>query len=193
MQKQVQDEQAGLGFAGRFGAGLPRVGDGSLLFLMHLLSKRKPAEQGGTRIGIVLSGSPLFNGGAGSGESEIRRWILENDWLEAIIALPNDLFYNTGIGTYIWVLSNHKDAARKGQVQLIDATAMHAPMRKSLGSKRKFLSEEQIAEIAKLHEAGENAPNSKVFATTDFGYRRITVERPLRLRFSVTPDKLGMV
>lgn len=191
MQKQVQDEQAGLGFAGRFGAGLPRVGDGSLLFLMHLLSKRKPAEQGGTRIGIVLSGSPLFNGGAGSGESEIRRWILENDWLEAIIALPNDLFYNTGIGTYIWVLSNHKDAARKGQVQLIDATAMHAPMRKSLGSKRKFLSEEQIAEIAKLHEAGENAPNSKVFATTDFGYRRITVERPLRLRFSVTPDKLA--
>ncbi|KIH81613.1 type I restriction-modification system subunit M [Pseudomonas batumici] len=191
VQKQVQDEQTNLGFAGRFGAGLPRVGDGSLLFLMHLLSKRKPAEQGGTRIGIVLSGSPLFNGGAGSGESEIRRWILENDWLEAIIALPNDLFYNTGIGTYIWVLSNHKDATRKGQVQLIDATAMHAPMRKSLGSKRKFLSEQQIAEITKLHEAGENAPNSKVFATTDFGYRRITVERPLRLRFSVTSDKLA--
>ncbi|KWV80496.1 Type I restriction enzyme EcoKI M protein [Pseudomonas fluorescens] len=191
VQKQVQDEQASLGFAGRFGAGLPRVGDGSLLFLMHLLSKRKPVEQGGTRIGIVLSGSPLFNGGAGSGESEIRRWILENDWLEAIIALPNDLFYNTSIGTYIWVLSNHKDAARKGQVQLIDATAMHAPMRKSLGSKRKFLSEEQIAEIAKLHEAGESGVNSKVFATTDFGYRRITVERPLRLRFSVTPDKLA--
>lgn len=191
VQKQVQDEQVGLGFAGRFGAGLPRVGDGSLLFLMHLLSKRKPVEQGGTRIGIVLSGSPLFNGGAGSGESEIRRWILENDWLEAIIALPNDLFYNTGIGTYIWVLSNHKDAARKGQVQLIDATAMHVPMRKSLGSKRKFLSEDQIAEIAKLHEAGENAANSKVFASTDFGYRRITVERPLRLRFSVTSDKLA--
>lgn len=194
VQKQVQDEQASLGFAGRFGAGLPRVGDGSLLFLMHLLSKRKPVELGGSRIGIVLSGSPLFNGGAGSGESEIRRWILENDWLEAIIALPNDLFYNTGIGTYIWVLSNHKDAARKGKVQLIDATAMHAPMRKSLGSKRKFLSEEQIAEIAKLHEAGESGEsgeNSKVFATTDFGYRRITVERPLRLRFSVTPDKLA--
>ncbi|MCF5053070.1 N-6 DNA methylase [Pseudomonas syringae] len=191
VQKQVQDEQVGLGFAGRFGAGLPRVGDGSLLFLMHLLSKRKPVEQGGTRIGIVLSGSPLFNGGAGSGESEIRRWILENDWLEAIIALPNDLFYNTGIGTYIWVLSNHKDGGRKGQVQLIDATAMHAPMRKSLGSKRKYLSEAQIVEIAKLHEASENAPNTKVFASTDFGYRRITVERPLRLRFSVTPDKLA--
>ena len=191
VQKQVQTEQSEQGFAGRFGAGLPRVGDGSLLFLMHLLSKRKPAEQGGTRIGIVLSGSPLFNGGAGSGESEIRRWILENDWLEAIIALPNDLFYNTGIGTYIWVLSNHKDAPRKGQVQLIDATAMHAPMRKSLGSKRKFLSEAQIAEIAKLHEAGESGVNSKVFACTDFGYRRITVERPLRLRFSVTPEKLA--
>lgn len=191
VQKQVQDEQTSLGFAGRFGAGLPRVGDGSLLFLMHLLSKRKPAEQGGTRIGIVLSGSPLFNGGAGSGESEIRRWILENDWLEAVIALPNDLFYNTGIGTYIWVLSNHKDALRKGKVQLIDASAMHAPMRKSLGSKRKYLAEEQIAEITKLHEAFEDRPNSKIFATTDFGYRRITVERPLRLRFSVTPDKLA--
>lgn len=190
VQKQVQAEHSQQGFAGRFGAGLPRVGDGSLLFLMHLLSKRKPVELGGSRIGIVLSGSPLFNGGAGSGESEIRRWILENDWLEAIIALPNDLFYNTGIGTYIWVLSNHKDVLRKGKVQLIDASAMHAPMRKSLGSKRKYLSDEQIAEIAKLHEAFEEGPNSKLFATTDFGYRRITVERPLRLRFSVTPEKL---
>ena len=191
VQKQVQAEHAGQGFAGRFGPGLPRVGDGSLLFLMHLLSKRKPVELGGSRMGIVLSGSPLFNGGAGSGESEIRRWILENDWLEAIIALPNDLFYNTGIGTYIWVLSNHKDALRKGKVQLIDASAMHASMRKSLGSKRKFLAEEQIAEIAKLHEAFEEGPYSKIFATTDFGYRRITVERPLRLRFSVTADKLA--
>lgn len=191
VQKQVQAEHSQQGYAGRFGPGLPRVGDGSLLFLMHLLSKRKPVELGGSRIGIVLSGSPLFNGGAGSGESEIRRWILENDWLEAIIALPTDLFYNTGIGTYIWVLSNHKDALRKGKVQLIDASAMHAPMRKSLGSKRKYLSDEQIAEIAKLHEAFEEGPNSKIFATTDFGYRRITVERPLRLRFSVTPDKLA--
>ncbi len=190
VQKQVQAEHQQQGYAGRFGPGLPRVGDGSLLFLMHLLSKRKPIELGGSRIGIVLSGSPLFNGGAGSGESEIRRWILENDWLEAIIAMPTDLFYNTGIGTYIWVLSNHKDGLRKGKVQLIDASAMHAPMRKSLGSKRKYLSDEQIAEIAKLHEAFEEGPNSKIFATTDFGYRRITVERPLRLRFSVTPDKL---
>lgn len=191
VQKQVQDEHSQQGYAGRFGPGLPRVGDGSLLFLMHLLSKRKPIELGGSRIGIVLSGSPLFNGGAGSGESEIRRWILENDWLEAIIALPTDLFYNTGIGTYIWVLSNHKDALRKGKVQLIDASAMHAPMRKSLGSKRKYLSDEQIAELAKLQEAFEVGPNSKVFATTDFGYRRISIERPLRLRFSVTSDKLA--
>lgn len=191
VQKQVQAEHSQQGFAGRFGAGLPRVGDGSLLFLMHLLSKRKPLELGGSRIGIVLSGSPLFNGGAGSGESEIRRWILENDWLEAIIALPTDLFYNTGIGTYIWVLSNHKDALRKGKVQLIDASAMHTPMRRSLGSKRKYLSDEQIAEIAKLYEAFEEGPNSKIFSTIHFGYRRITVERPLRLRFSVTPEKLA--
>ncbi|MCI3908243.1 type I restriction-modification system subunit M [Pseudomonas viridiflava] len=192
VQKLVQDEHSQQGYAGRFGPGLPRVGDGSLLFLMHLLSKRKPIDLGGSRIGIVLSGSPLFNGGAGSGESEIRRWILENDWLEAIIALPTDLFYNTGIGTYIWVLSNHKDALRRGKVQLIDTSAMHAPMRKSLGSKRKYLSDEQIAQIAKLHEAFEEGPNSKIFATTDFGYRRITVECPLRLRFSVTPDKLAV-
>jgi type I restriction enzyme M protein len=191
VQKAVQAEHSQLGSSGRFGPGLPRVGDGSLLFLMHLLSKRKPAEQGGTRIGIVLSGSPLFNGGAGSGESEIRRWILENDWLEAIIALPTDLFYNTGIGTYIWVLSNHKDELRQGKVQLVDATAMHSPMRKSLGSKRKYLSDEQIEVIAKQHEAFEEGPHSKIFATTDFGYRRITVERPLRLRFSVTADMLA--
>lgn len=191
VQKQVQDEQKNLGFAGRFGAGLPRVGDGSLLFLMHLLSKRKPVEQGGSRIGIVLSGSPLFNGGAGSGESEIRRWILENDWLEAIIALPNDLFYNTGIGTYVWVLSNQKEASRKDKVQLIDATAMHAPMRKSLGSKRKLLSEGQIAEIARQHDGFVEVSTSKIFNTTDFGYRRITVERPLRLRFAVTTESFA--
>jgi type I restriction enzyme M protein len=190
VQKQVQDENKHLGFAGRFGPGLPRVGDGSLLFLMHLLSKRKPVEQGGTRIGIVLSGSPLFNGGAGSGESEIRRWILEQDWLEAIVALPNDLFYNTGIGTYVWILSNHKDASRKGRVQLIDATDIHVPMRKSLGSKRKLLSEAQIADIARQHDAFEPSPISKVFRTTDFGYRRITVERPLRLAFAVAPERL---
>ncbi len=192
VQKAVQDEHKQLGFGGRFGPGLPRVGDGSLLFLLHLLHKRKPVAHGGSRIGIVLSGSPLFNGGAGSGESEIRRWILENDLLEAIIALPNDLFYNTGIGTYVWILSNHKTAERKGKVQLIDATAMHSAMRKSLGSKRKLLSESQIADIARMHDGFAETPTSKIFNTTDFGYRRITVERPLRLRFTVNAENLAV-
>ncbi|MDS4032079.1 MAG: class I SAM-dependent DNA methyltransferase [Candidatus Contendobacter sp.] len=193
VQKAVQTEHDDLGYVGRFGAGLPRVGDGSLLFLMHLLSKRKPAAQGGTRIGIVLSGSPLFNGGAGSGESEIRRWILEQDWLEAIVALPTDLFYNTGIGTYVWILSNHKAAHRKGKVQLIDATALHTPMRKSLGSKRKYLSDEQIAAIARLHDAFEETPCSKIYEVADFGYRRITVERPLRLRVRLDERRIHQV
>ncbi len=157
---------------------------------MHLLSKRKAVELGGSRIGIVLSGSPLFNGGAGSGESEIRRWILENDWLEAIIALPPDLFYNTGIGACVWVLTNHKSPERKGKVQLLDATGLSAPMRKSLGSKRKLIAQEQIDEIARWHESFADTETSKVFATTDFGYRRITVERPLRLRFEVTEQTL---
>lgn len=133
----------------------------------------------------------MFNGGAGSGESEIRRWILENDWLETIVALPNDLFYNTGIGTYVWVLSNNKALERKGLVQLIDASALHTPMQKSLGSKRKRMSEEQIAEVAQLLEAMPNAGISKVFQTTDFGYRRITVERPLRMRFEVTEARIN--
>jgi type I restriction enzyme M protein len=190
VQKVVNAERTNLGYDGRFGPGLPRVGDGSLLFLMHLLAKRKPAEQGGTRIGIVLSGSPLFNGGAGSGESEIRRWILENDWLEAIVALPTDLFYNTGIGTYVWLLSNHKAAERRGSVQLIDASGQHSPMRKSLGSKRKTITQDQIDDIARWHDAAAEGEHSKVFNTTDFGYRRITVERPLRLRFEVSDAAL---
>jgi type I restriction enzyme M protein len=191
VQKDISNEHKNLGYAGRFGPGLPRVGDGSLLFLMHLLSKRKPVEQGGTRIGIVLSGSPLFNGGAGSGESEIRRWILENDWLEAIVALPTDLFYNTGIGTYVWILSNHKAPERRGKVQLIDASDQHSPMRKSLGSKRKQMAQSQIDEIARWYDEVAEGPHSKVFDTTDFGYRRITVERPLRLRFEVTAASLA--
>lgn len=190
VQKAVADEHRKQGYNGRFGPGLPRVGDGSLLFLMHLLSKRKPVEQGGTRIGIVLSGSPLFNGGAGSGESEIRRWILENDWLEAIVALPNDLFYNTGIGTYVWVLTNHKAPERQGKVQLIDASSMSSPMRKSLGSKRKLIAQEQIDDIARWHDGFADGETSKLFDTTDFGYRRITVERPLRMRFEVTDSTL---
>ena len=193
VQADVNAEHVNEGYAGRFGPGLPRVGDGSLLFLMHLLSKRKPvdAHSHGTRIGIVLSGSPLFNGGAGSGESEIRRWILENDWLETIVALPNDLFYNTGIGTYVWVLSNHKAPERKGLVQLIDATALHQSMQKSLGSKRKRLSEDQIAEIARLLQAMPHEGISKLFQTTNFGYRRITVERPLRMRFEANDSRIA--
>lgn len=193
VQADVNAEHVNEGHAGRFGPGLPRVGDGSLLFLMHLLSKRKPVGEfsNGTRIGIVLSGSPLFNGGAGSGESEIRRWILENDWLETIVALPNDLFYNTGIGTYVWVLSNNKAPERKGLVQLIDASSLHIPMQKSLGSKRKRMSEEQIASVAQLLDAMATEGISKVFQTTDFGYRRITVERPLRMRFEASEARIN--
>ncbi len=182
VQKVVTDEHTQSGHNGRFGPGLPRVSDGSLLFLMHLLSKRR-FDETGTRIGIILNGSPLFTGGAGSGESEIRRWILENDWLEAIVALPTDLFYNTGIATYVWVLTNRKAAHHRGRVQLVNATALWAPMRKSLGSKRRYLTEEHIAEIARRLDAGEEGESSRLFDTTDFGYRRITVERPLQLAF----------
>ena len=185
IQKEVEAESKALGFAGRFGPGLPRVSDGSLLFLMHLISKMRPAQDGGCRFGIVLNGSPLFTGGAGSGESEIRRYVLENDLVEAIIALPTDMFYNTGISTYIWILSNRKPAERKGKVQLIDASGFWQKMRKSLGSKRKELSAEHIAEITKLFGAFEEAekdgkPISKIFNNEAFGYQTITVERPLR-------------
>ena len=181
IEKVVKDEQKLKGFAGRFGAGTPRVSDGSLLFLLHLISKMRDPKKGGSRIGIILNGSPLFTGGAGSGESEIRRYVLERDLLEAIIALPNDMFYNTGIATYIWVLSNHKPAERKGKVQLINATDMHESMRKSLGSKRKYLTEGQIEEIVRLYDSNEPSKVCKIFKTTEFGYRRITVERPLQL------------
>lgn len=150
VEKQIRKEHETMGYTGRFGPGLPRVSDGSLLFLLHLLSKMRPAEQGGSRIGIVLNGSPLFTGGAGSGESEIRRYVLENDLLEAIIALPTDMFYNTGISTYIWILTNRKVDERKGLVQLIDGSSFWQKIRKSLGSKRKELSDEHIAEITRL-------------------------------------------
>jgi type I restriction enzyme M protein len=179
VEKAVKDEHTQKGFAGRFGPGLPRVSDGSLLFLMHLISKMRPASEGGSRIGIILNGSPLFTGGAGSGESEIRRYILENDLLEAIVAMPTDMFFNTGIATYIWILSNHKTAERQGKVQLINAAGLGEGMRKSLGSKRKQLSEESINEITRVYGAFEQTKISKIFDTTDFGFRRITVERPL--------------
>ena len=180
VQKVVTDEHIQKGYAGRFGPGLPRVSDGSLLFLLHLISKMRPQEEGGSRIGIILNGSPLFTGSAGSGESEIRRYILENDLLEAIVAMPTDMFFNTGISTYIWILSNHKEEHRKNKVQLINASSMGESMRKSLGSKRKQLNDEQINEIVKIYGEFEESKVSKIFQTTDFGYRRITVERPLK-------------
>lgn len=185
VEKQVRTESDQQGFNGRFGPGLPRVSDGSLLFLMHLISKmQQPStDSTGSRIGIILNGSPLFTGGAGSGESEIRRYILENDLLDALVALPTDMFYNTGIATYVWVLTNHKPAERKGKVLLINASDMHSPMRKSLGSKRKFLSDEVQKEIVSLYSRYEESPIAKIFPCTAFGYRRITVERPLKLAF----------
>src|SRR3954471_20081955 len=185
IEKEIRKEAEQLGFNGRFGPGLPRVSDGSLLFLLHLISKMRPAVDGGSRFGIVLNGSPLFTGGAGSGESEIRRYVLENDLVEAIIGLPTDMFYNTGISTYVWIVSNRKPAARKGKVQLIDASGFWQKMRKSLGSKRKELSPSHIEDITRLfghfkEAKKEGAPISRIFKNEDFGYRTITVERPER-------------
>ncbi|MEN9664098.1 MAG: hypothetical protein RLZZ326_461 [Planctomycetota bacterium] len=185
IEKEVRKEAESLGFSGRFGPGLPRVSDGSLLFLLHLISKMRPAKDGGSKFGIVLNGSPLFTGGAGSGESEIRRYVLENDLVEAIISLPTDMFYNTGISTYVWIVTNRKPARRKGKVQLIDASSFWQKMRKSLGSKRKELSPEHIEEITRLFGSfkevtKDGVPISRIFKNEDFGYRTITVERPLR-------------
>jgi type I restriction enzyme M protein len=216
VEKEVRKEHENDGFNGRFGPGLPRVSDGSMLFLMHLLSKMRPAADGGSRFGLVLNGSPLFTGGAGSGESEIRRYVLENHLVEAIIGLPTDMFYNTGISTYVWIVSNRKPAHRKGKLQLIDASGFWRKMRKSLGSKRKEMTDEQIADVTRLFGsfveaqlarlfdaegkeighaivvAGDPAPRapeggkvkltplSRIFPDEAFGYRTITVERPLR-------------
>lgn len=195
----VEAEHKNQGFAGRFGAGLPRVSDGSLLFLQHLISKlNEPTvsangvAQVGGRGAIVLNGSPLFTGGAGSGESNICKWVLDNDYLEAIIGLPTDMFYNTGISTYIWVLNKQKKAERRGKVQLIDATNMFEKMRKLVGSKRKRLSEDQIVEITRLYAAFDAADDkrSKVFDREEFMYRTITVERPLRLTWGFTAERV---
>ena len=185
VEKEVRKEHESQGYNGRFGPGLPRVSDGSMLFLLHLLSKMRPATEGGSRFGIVLNGSPLFTGGAGSGESEIRRYVLENDLCEAIVGLPTDMFYNTGISTYVWIISNRKPEARKGKVQLIDASGMWQKMRKSLGSKRKELSDAHIERITRLFgdfaEAEQDGiPISRIFDNEAFGYHAITVERPLR-------------
>lgn len=193
VQKQITDEHSDKGFNGRFGPGLPRVSDGSLLFLLHLVNKMRDPREGGSRIGIILNGSPLFTGGAGSGESEIRRYLLQNDLVEAIIALPTDMFYNTGIATYVWVLSNHKATARQGKVQLIDGSQHFAKMRKSLGSKRQYLTEEQIDELVRLYGRFEETAQSKIFPIEAFGYRRITVERPLRLNFQTSAERNAKV
>ena len=188
VEETIRDEAETLGFDGRFGAGLPRKSDGQLLFLQHMITKMRDAEDGGTRIAAVHNGSPLFTGGAGSGESNIRKWILENDWLEAIIALPEQLFYNTGIASYVWLLSNRKAPERQGLVQLIDGRQMWAKMRKSLGEKRRELTDEHIAEITRLHGALDESEVSKLVPVEQFGYRTIVVDRPLRARWEIGPD-----
>ncbi len=193
MDQTAVEAESDRGYAGRFGAGLPRISDGQLLFLQHLLSRMKEPNEGGSRVAIVMNGSPLFTGDAGSGESEIRRWVLENDWLEAIVAMPEQLFYNTGIPTYVWVLTNRKPKNRKNKVQLIDATTIWTPMRKSLGDKRREISTDQIVEITRLFESFKEAPRCRIFKTSDFGYRKITVERPLRLNFQASPERIERI
>ena len=199
VKDEATDEHNDKGFAGRFGAGLPRINDGSFLFLQHMISKMKRPE-GGSRLAIVFNGSPLFTGAAGSGESEIRRWIIENDWLEAVVALPDQLFYNTGISTYFWIITNRKSPQRKGKVQLIDARDMFTKMRKSLGEKRKEVSQADIDEIVRTYgefeertaDAGNGAKQvgCKIFTNESFGFLRITVERPLKLRWEITADSI---
>ena len=193
VEDSIRTEHDKLGFNGRFGAGLPRINDGSFLFLQHMISKMKPPEDGGSRIAIVFNGSPLFTGAAGSGESEIRRWIIENDWLEALVALPDQLFYNTGISTYFWIVTNRKSPERQGTVQLIDARESWVKMRKSLGDKRKEISPEQIEDITRLYGEFTENERVKVFPNEAFGYQRITVERPLRLHWGVPDDASDLV
>ena len=188
----VKEEYIQQGFNGRFGAGLPRINDGSLLFLQHMISKMKQPEKDkqGSRIAVVFNGSPLFTGDAGSGESNIRRYAIENDMLEAVIALPDQMFYNTGIYTYIWILSNKKSAKRQGKVQLINATQYYQKMQKSLGNKRNELSEKHIADITKLYANFAETKDSKIFNNQDFAYLKITVERPLRLNFQASAERI---
>lgn len=193
-QAAVRAEHETRGHAGRFGPGLPRKNDGSLLFLLHMLSKMKPADEGGSRLAIVFNGSPLFTGAAGSGESEIRRWIIENDWLEAIVALPDQMFYNTGISTYIWLVTNRKAAHRRGKVQLINGVSYFQKMRKSLGDKRKELSEDHIRDLAALYagfDPADDHTDVRIFDNADFGFHRITVERPLQLNFQASAERIA--
>lgn len=201
-QKSIlEKERDKQGYAGRFGAGLPRVNDGSLLFLQHMISKFEPFDPSkkkyGSRLGIVFNGSPLFTGGAGSGESEIRKWVIENDWLEAIVALPEQMFYNTGIGTYVWIVTNRKQSHRKGKIQLIDARGenFYVSMRRSLGDKRRRIAgteegdPDQIGEIVRLYGDFKENEYSKIFDNEDFGYNRVIIERPLRLRYQMDVDR----
>ena len=189
-QAAVTREHETMGFNGRFGPGLPTVKDGQLLFVLHLVSKMRPVNDGGGRVGIILNGSPLFNGNAGSGESEIRRWLLEQDLVEAIIAMPKDMFYNTGIATYIWLLDNNKPANRKKKVQLIDGSSHFAKLRKNVGSKRNEISDQHLRDLVKLYDEFEEGEFSKIFNTTDFGYTTITVEQPLRQSWALSPDRI---
>ncbi len=197
-QDEIKREHQSKGYAGRFGAGLPRVNDGALLFLLHMIDKFEPVRpeehKHGSRLAIVFSGSPLFTGGAGSGESNIRRWIIENDWLEAIVALPEQMFYNTGIGTYIWIVANNKERRRKGKIQLLDARDLWTPggsadSKRSLGDKRRHLADKQIEQIVRLYGRFRNGERSKIFKNEDFGFTRVTVDRPLRLRYQMTADR----
>jgi len=191
-QKAVEQEHAEKGMAGRFGPGLPRINDGSMLFLMHLASKLELSKNGGGRAAIVLSGSPLFNGGAGSGESEIRRWLLQQDLVDAIVALPTEIFFRTGIGTYLWILSNRKPDNRKKKVQLIDATGLWVSI-KNEGNKRRKISDENIRQIADVYAAGETGEISRMVPYQTFGYRRIRVLRPLRMRINISDETLAVL
>src|SRR5690625_1900513 len=192
-QNVVKAEYENMGMDGRFGAGLPRISDGQLLFLQHLASKMKPITEEdpkGSRLAIIMNGSPLFTGDAGSGESEIRRYFIENDMVEEIIAMPDQLFYNTGISTYIWIITNNKSPIREGKIQLVNAVDYFKKMRKSLGSKRHELSNEHIEEIVRLYGAFKERENVKIFDNEDFGYQKITVERPLRLNFRINEQRM---
>ena len=190
VESYVRKEAEELGFEGRFGAGLPRISDGSLLFLQHMISKKKPVREGGGRIAIVFNGSPLFTGDAGSGESDIRKWMIENDFIEAIIALPDQLFYNTGIRTYIWVLTNEKPTERVGKIQLVEATSRFKGMRKSLGFKRHQLGEDDIKEIIEYYDKFEASKNVKILDNEEFGYTKVIVERPLQLNYQLNDERL---
>src|SRR3972149_6901371 len=193
VESYVRKEAEELGFEGRFGAGLPSIRDGTFLFIQHMISKMKPVREGGGRIAIVFNGSPLFTGDAGSGESEIRKWIIENDWLEAIVGLPDQLFYNTGIYTYIWIVTNNKSKERKVKVQLIDTREYYEDMRKSLGNKRHYITEKQIEEIIDIYKSFRESERSKIFLNEDFGYYKITVERPLQLNFQASDERIELL